>query len=69
MPSVSVEHRRTIIDQLEPLPVHVRSIPSLNDLVSGKSSIDNLREIGIEELLGRASIAPDPKLLNANIQA
>ena len=69
MPSVSVEHRRTIIDQLEPLPVHVRSIPSLNDLVSGKSSIDNLREIGIEELLGRASISPDPKLLNANIQA
>ncbi len=68
MPSASLEHRRAIVDHLEKLPVHVRSIPSLNDLVSGNSSIGNLREIGIEELLGRLPIAPETNLLHANIQ-
>lgn len=66
MPSASNARRREIIDQLEHLPVHVRSIPSLTELVSGSSSIDNLREIDIEELLGRNPVAPDEQLLSAN---
>ena len=68
MPSASITRRREIIDQLEPLPVHVKTIPSLTDLVSGNSSIDNLQEIDIEELLGRVPVMPDEKLLSANIR-
>lgn len=67
MPSASIANRRAIVDRLEHLPVHVRSIPSLSELVSGHSSIDNLREIDIEELLGRVPVEPDIELLNANI--
>ncbi len=68
MPSASITRRREIIDQLEPLPIHVKIIPSLTDLVSGNSSIDNLQEIDIEELLGRVPVMPDEKLLSANIR-
>ena len=68
MPSASITRRREIIDQLEPLPIHVKTIPSLTDLVSGNSSIDNLQEIDIEELLGRVPVMPDEKLLSANIR-
>lgn len=67
IPSASNARRRDIIAQLEKLPIHVRTIPSLNDLVSGNSDIDHLREIDIEELLGRIPVAPDGNLLSANI--
>lgn len=68
MPSASLERRREIIAQLEAFPVHVRSIPSLNELVSGEITIDTLREIDIEELLGRLPVIPDESLLSANIR-
>ncbi|SEA74040.1 NDP-sugar epimerase, includes UDP-GlcNAc-inverting 4,6-dehydratase FlaA1 and capsular polysaccharide biosynthesis protein EpsC [Thiothrix caldifontis] len=68
MPSASNTRRREIINQLEYLPVHVRTIPSLTELVSGKSDIDSLREIDIEELLGRVPVTPDDRLLSANIR-
>jgi FlaA1/EpsC-like NDP-sugar epimerase len=68
MPSASLERRRAIIDSLEALPIHVRTIPDLTDLVTGKSQIGDIREIGIEELLGRTPIAPDSTLLTACIQ-
>ncbi len=67
IPSASNARRRDIIAQLEKLPIHVRTIPSLNELVSGNSDIDHLREIDIEELLGRIPVAPDENLLSANI--
>jgi FlaA1/EpsC-like NDP-sugar epimerase len=68
MPSVEMTRRREIIDQFEALPVHIRSIPSLTELVSGNSSIDNLREIEIEDLLGRNPVDPDNTLLSLNIR-
>jgi FlaA1/EpsC-like NDP-sugar epimerase len=68
MPSASLERRREIVDQLEPLPVHVRTIPNLKDLVTGNSSIGDIREIDIEELLGRVPVAPDNALLTTCIQ-
>lgn len=67
MPSASLARRREIIDQLEHLPLHVRTIPNLAELVSGNSGIADLREINIEELLGRLPVAPDETLLAANI--
>lgn len=69
MPSATNEQRRVIINRLEPLPVHVRTIPNLAELVSGESSFDHLREISLEDLLGRAPVEPDSQLLTANIQA
>src|SRR5690606_14940028 len=56
-----------ILQQLEPLSVHVRTIPSLNELVSGSATVDEIREIDIEDLLGRDPVAPHPDLLNACI--
>ena len=66
MPSVELSQRRVILHRLEHLPVHVRTIPGMADLVSG-SSIEELREIEIDDLLGRAPVAPNKKLLSSNV--
>lgn len=68
MPSASAEQRRAILAQLEPLPVHVRTIPNLTELVADTNKIGQLREIDIEDLLGRSPVTPDASLLAANIQ-
>ncbi len=62
IPSASIERRQKILQSLEPLPVHVRSIPGMAELVAGKS-IDAIREISIDELLGRPPVAPEQGLL------
>lgn len=63
IPSAQPAERRQVISYLESLDVHVRTIPSLVELVSGKNAIADLREIEIDELLGRAPVTPDTDLL------
>ena len=53
---------------LEPYAVHVTTIPGLHDLASGKLKADDIREVGINDLLGRIPVEPDQELLNANIK-
>ncbi|MCX8521470.1 MAG: nucleoside-diphosphate sugar epimerase/dehydratase, partial [Rhodoferax sp.] len=63
MPSATRERRNRIIQSLESFPVHVRSLPSLSDLTSGKVTVQDLRELDIEDLLGREPVPPRPDLL------
>ena len=67
IPSLSRIRRREIIESLEPYQVIVRSLPSLAELVRGELKIDDLRKIDIKDLLGRASIKPNNKLLKVKI--
>src|SRR6185312_15112732 len=62
MPSVSRRRRREVLEDLEPLGVHVQSLPDLSDIISGKARIDELREVDAADLLGRDPVPPDPEL-------
>ena len=49
-----------IIKNLQENDMSVLQIPSIEEITNGKASIDNLRPITIEDLLGRDSVKPDP---------
>jgi FlaA1/EpsC-like NDP-sugar epimerase len=68
MPSVSRSRRNTIMAQLESLQVRLLTVPGLADVVSGSVRVDEIREVEIEDLLGRDSVPPDALLLGANIR-
>jgi len=68
MPSISRARRRAIVEELERLPVHVRTIPGMADLVSGNAEVNELREVGIEDLLGRDTVEPNQQLLEKCIK-
>ena len=68
MPSVSAERRRDVILELGELPVRVKTLPTLVDLVSGKARLDELREVRIEDILGRETVPPQQELLERNIK-
>jgi len=68
IPSASRRRKAEILRRLEPLNVHVQSVPDFNDVVSGSARVDDLREIDIEDLLGRDPILPNRALLDASIR-
>ena len=67
MPSAPRSVRQMVINRLEQCPCEVLSIPGMADLVEGHAHIDELKEVSIEDLLGRDAVAPIPELINANI--
>ena len=68
IPSISPRRRREILEQLTQLSVKVLTMPRLDDLASGRKQVDDLREIQIEDLLGRTPVTPDESLLDAPIR-
>ncbi|MCG8414655.1 MAG: polysaccharide biosynthesis protein, partial [Pseudomonadales bacterium] len=67
IPSATHAERKEILNRLEHLPVHVKTVPDLFDMVSGKVGVDEIRDIDIEDLLGRDIVPPNPELLGACI--
>jgi FlaA1/EpsC-like NDP-sugar epimerase len=69
IPSVSAARRAQIVASIHALhlPLHVRTLPDLSDIAQGKVQIDHVRELDVEELLGRAPVAPDQDLLARKI--
>lgn len=61
-------NRAEIIDFLADFAVRVRIIPDLGGLVSGRQSLANVRDVGIEDLLGRSEVAALPHLLERSVE-
>ncbi len=67
MPSLGRARRNEIIASLRQLPVHVRTLPGMLDLTSGKVTIGDFQELDVEDLLGRPPVPPDSTLLARNL--
>jgi len=63
IPSASQERRKEIINSLVGLPVHVRTVPTINELLAGEASINQIRDIDLDDLLGRDPVPPHPELI------
>ena len=67
IPSSSRMRRREIIETLQAESVYVRSLPNLSHIIEGSVTVNDLREIQIEELLGREAVAPNEVLMGRTI--
>lgn len=63
MPSVSRDRRNAVLHSLQAFPVHVRSLPGMSDLASGRVTVQDFCELDIEDLLGRDPVPPRADLL------
>ncbi len=64
MPSLERGRRRRIVEMLERYPVQVKTVPAFAALVSGLERIDELRDVNVEELLGRDPVPPQRELIS-----
>lgn len=67
MPGISRHRRNEILSQIRRAHVSVRTLPSVTDLARGKVSVSDLRELDIDDLLGREPVTPSQSLLTMNI--
>lgn len=68
MPSLMIRQRQKILEKLEGFPVHVRTLPGIADLVSGKATVSDIREVDAGDVLGRDVVPPNLKLIERCIR-
>jgi len=68
LPSLTRRRRREILSELEPLGVHVQTVPEFEQLVTGNASVGDIREVDVCDLLGRDSVPPKAGLFDACIR-
>lgn len=66
LPSVSRQRRNAILGNLGAHKVAVRTLPGLSDIATGRISLSDIRDLDIDDLLGREPVKPNGLLLNRN---
>lgn len=56
-------NRKDLMQTLERLSVPVQTVPSMSELVAGIARINDIRDLEIEELLGRDPVLPDNSIV------
>ena len=67
LPSITRQKRNQIINNLNKYKVVVKTLPSIQDIVDGKVSVSDIKDLTIEDLLGREQVQPNLDLLSKNI--
>jgi FlaA1/EpsC-like NDP-sugar epimerase len=67
VPSATPQDKRRILDSLKGLPIEVKTLPTVAEILTGKVSIGQIRNVDIADLLGREEVLPDPELLQVDI--
>lgn len=67
MPSMGRKRRNEILENMRHAGVSVRTLPRMTDLAQGRVSITDLRELDVDDLLGRESVTPNFILLSQNV--
>lgn len=67
VPSADSKQMQHIVNQVESTELPFRTVPQLRDLMTGNVRIDQLREVMIEDLLGRKPVSLDWKGIKAGL--
>ena len=68
IPSISRQRRNEMIEGMLKAHVQVRTLPAVSELARGVVSTSDLRELDIDDLLGREPVTPNHILLGKNIK-
>jgi FlaA1/EpsC-like NDP-sugar epimerase len=69
LPLISRIKRNQIIENLNKYKVTVKTLPNIQDIVDGKISVSDIKDLTIEDLLSREQVKPNLELLNKNINS
>ncbi|MCH2556010.1 MAG: polysaccharide biosynthesis protein [Alcanivorax sp.] len=64
MPSLPRHRRMALVTWLETLDVRVQTVPTFADIATGKARLDEIKDVAIEDLLGRDPVPPREDLLS-----
>lgn len=67
IPNASRSERKKVIGLLEYTGLPIKTMPSLDDVASGRMTLQEVRDIDISDILGRKEVRADPQLLDGCI--
>lgn len=67
IPSLGGAGYREKLASLESIGLAVQTMPSLDEMLSGRARLDDIRDISIKDILGRSEVAPDRKLMERRV--
>jgi FlaA1/EpsC-like NDP-sugar epimerase len=68
-PQLTRSQRNSVLQELSPLNVTIRTLPSIDQWAGNNDhQADQLRQLDIEDLLGRDPVPPDPALMERNLK-
>ena len=67
LPTISRNKRNNIIKNLSQYKINVQTLPTISELVDGKITLSDIKDLNINDLLNRDEVKPDKNLLNKNI--
>lgn len=66
--NISQDKRRKILQKISRFPVEVRIVTSIENIITGKIKLDQIRRVDVEDILGREKVQPNIELLNKNVK-
>ena len=67
LPNIPRKKRRAIVEDIQQFKVHVQTLPNMKEIIDGRVSFNDIRELDIEDLLGREPVTPNELLLGRTI--
>ena len=67
LPSINRSRRNQILENLNKYKLVVKTLPSISEIVDGRISISDIKDLNIDDLLNRKQVEPIQELLNKNI--
>jgi FlaA1/EpsC-like NDP-sugar epimerase len=68
MPSATRRRRSEVIEVLDSMDFKVLTVPDIREIASGRSRLEEVRDIDVHDLLGRDPVPPNDALLSACIR-
>ena len=68
IPSAPYKLRTQILKRLTKFPIEVKVLPSMDNIINGGISIDNIKHVEVGDILGRRPVPPKAELLKRNIK-
>jgi FlaA1/EpsC-like NDP-sugar epimerase len=67
LPSISRSKRNEILKNLSNYPLQVQTLPTVVDIIQGRVSLSDVKDLDLDDILNRDQVLPNPELLNKNI--
>lgn len=69
LPTISRNKRNQIIESLNKFKLTVKTLPSISEIVDGRVTLSDVKDLNINDLLNREEVKPDKNLLNKNVKS
>ena len=67
LPSISRSRRNDILKNLSNYPLQVQTLPTVADIIQGRVSLSDIKDLDVDDILDRDQILPNTELLTKNI--